>query len=47
VADQRHLSGSMQLWDIDFLRSVQDWELELMTTFMEPSVFHSGEQGFC
>ena len=35
VADHLHLQGSNFVWDIEFSRPAQDWELEVVDSFME------------
>jgi hypothetical protein len=35
VADHLHFHGTSHTWDIEFLRPVQDWELDIVNTFME------------
>jgi hypothetical protein len=35
VTDHLRLQGSSFHWDIAFIRAVQDWELEAVTSFME------------
>ena len=34
VSDICHLQGSTISWDIEFTRSVQDWEMEMVDSFM-------------
>jgi hypothetical protein len=35
VADHLRFQGANLLWDIEFTRAIQDWELELVVSFME------------
>ena len=35
VADLLHFHGTTHTWDIEFLRPVQDWKLDIVNTFME------------
>ena len=35
VADHLHVHGNTHSWDIEFSRSVQDWEVAVVDTFME------------
>uniref|UniRef100_A0A2N9F9B1 Reverse transcriptase zinc-binding domain-containing protein n=1 Tax=Fagus sylvatica TaxID=28930 RepID=A0A2N9F9B1_FAGSY len=41
VADYLHVHGHTHSWDIEFSRSVQDWEVAVVDTFMEPSPLFS------
>ena len=35
VADHLRLQGSNHVWDVDFSRPVQDWELEVVDSIMK------------
>ena len=35
VADHLQFHGSNHIWDVEFSRAVQDWELDLVESFME------------
>jgi hypothetical protein len=45
VADFCHLQGSNYVWDISFIRAVQDWELEMVDSFMTILYSHSIRPG--
>ena len=45
VADFCHLQGSNYVWDISFIRAVQDWELEMVDSFMTLLYSHSIRPG--
>ena len=48
TVDQHHLSDSIQHWDIEFIRFVQDWEMDGIDDFFYgTSILHSSKSGFC
>ena len=34
VADHLHFHGTTPIWDVEFLRPAQDWELDVVESFM-------------
>jgi hypothetical protein len=34
VADYLHFHGTIPIWDVEFLRPAQDWELDVVDSFM-------------